>query len=377
MGGISNGLQDPTTINMQNPASFAAINATTLELGVNSSTLRLSNNSVDQVSLNASMSYLGFAFPISKKWGLSFGLLPYSRVGYKIVDEQTAQTDIGDIPVNYIYSGEGGLSKFYIGNGFKLTKNLYAGFNASYLFGNVSHLRISEYPDTVLSINTRINNSVYIGDVYLDYGLQYKIALAEKKKIVLGYSGALAQRLGARSTTLADRYYYLGTRMYTLDTVQYTVGEKSSVTLPMTHSLGFSFQKENHWLIGLDAYYGNWSDYRSSFDAYRLSNSMGLAIGGQIIPKYTAIGNYLKNIEYRAGAHAGRNPLTINNTAIDEVGASVGFGLPLVKVRSKVNIAAEYLRRGTTNNNLLKEEYLNFHLSFILNDTWFQRRKYD
>lgn len=375
MGGIANGLQNPNAVNVLNPASYAAISATTFEVGVSSSVLRLSSATKDQANINASLSYLSFAFPISKNWGLAFGLLPYSNVGYRITDAKTIQNSG---PTNYIYEGSGGLSKFFIGNGFKLSKNIYAGFNSSFLFGNIAHTRYVEIADTSGgSINTRINNSVFIGDVYFDYGIQYKKEIKEGRKLVLGYAGALTRNVSAQSTTVTDRYYYAGQSKKVIDTVENIQDAKTKVTIPMTHSVGLALQEEGNWLLGADVYYGNWSDYKSSFDRSKLGNSLGLAMGGFIVPDKNSIGNYLKNIEYRAGAHAGRSFLNINNTPIDEWGVSGGFGLPLPRVRSKINLAVEYLSRGTTSNNLLKEEYLNVHLSFIMNDSWFNRRKYE
>lgn len=375
MGGIANGLQNPDIVNVLNPASYAAITATTFEVGVSSSVLRLSSATKNQANINASLSYLSFAFPISKHWGLAFGLLPYSNVGYRITD---AKTIPNSGPANYIYEGSGGLSKFFIGNGFKLSKNIYAGINSSFLFGNIAHTRYVEIDDTSGgSINTRINNSVFIGDVYFDYGIQYKKELKEGRKVVLGYSGAFTRNLSAQATTVTDRYYYAGQNKKVIDTVENIQNAKTKVTVPMTHSVGLALQQEGSWLIGADVYYGNWADYKSSFDRTKLENSLGLAMGGFIVPDKNSIGNYLKNIEYRAGAHAGRSFLTINNTPIDEWGVSGGFGLPLPRVRSKINLAVEYISRGTTSNNLLKEEYLNVHLSFIMNDSWFNRRKYE
>jgi len=42
-----------------------------------------------------------------------------------------------------------------------------------------------------------------------------------------------------------------------------------------------------------------------------------------------------------------------------------------------VNLAVEVGQRGTLLNNLVRENYLNFNLSFTYNDRWFLRRQFD
>ena len=43
-----------------------------------------------------------------------------------------------------------------------------------------------------------------------------------------------------------------------------------------------------------------------------------------------------------------------------------------------MNVTAELGERGTVNNGLLQEKFINIHLGFTLNDyTWFRRFKFD
>ncbi len=374
MGGIASALRNPESISIQNPASYSALKATTFDVGAGATIVRLTNNQRDQVNVTANIRYFTFAFPVTKKWGLAFGILPYSSVGYQITDQQI--TANGDA-VKYIYSGEGGLSQFFLGNGFTLGKNLSVGVNAGYLFGNIANKRALEYTSTQNTLNTRISNSVSVGSVFANYGLQYTIKRGEDQKIIIGYSGALSTKLNATQSTIADRYFYQGTAQRVVDTIQNTESSNLKVTLPANHNIGITWQQARKWLVGVEGYYGNWAQYRSDVDKTKLENSYGVAIGTQFTPNDNAIGNYLKNIDYRLGVRAGKSFLMLNSTTINEREVSVGLGLPLAKVRSKVNIAVAYTNRGTVENNLLKEEILSFQLGLVLSDTWFVRRKYD
>jgi len=59
---------------------------------------------------------------------------------------------------------------------------------------------------------------------------------------------------------------------------------------------------------------------------------------------------------------------------------SFGVGLPVGTPRnpfSNANIGLEFGKRGTTDANLVKENFVNINISLSLNDRWFQKRKYD
>ena len=59
---------------------------------------------------------------------------------------------------------------------------------------------------------------------------------------------------------------------------------------------------------------------------------------------------------------------------------SFGVGLPVGTPRtpfSNANIGVEFGKRGTTDANLVKENFVNVNISLSLNDWWFQKRKYN
>ena len=65
--------------------------------------------------------------------------------------------------------------------------------------------------------------------------------------------------------------------------------------------------------------------------------------------------------------------MKINNESINEFGISFGVGLPINKELSNINLGFEFGKRGTTNNGLVQENYINFRLSLSLNDKWFKK----
>jgi len=89
------------------------------------------------------------------------------------------------------------------------------------------------------------------------------------------------------------------------------------------------------------------------------------------------LSSYWQRVVYRAGLRFENTGLNINNQSIKEFGMSFGVGIPVGNVFSNANLGLEFGNRGTTNGNLIKENFVNFQLSLSLNDRWFRQRKYD
>jgi hypothetical protein len=74
--------------------------------------------------------------------------------------------------------------------------------------------------------------------------------------------------------------------------------------------------------------------------------------------------------------------LNFNGTNINSEAITFGAGFPLApnnvgNTFYKINFSAEIGQEGTLANGLVKEKYINLHLSFMLNDRWFQRFKFE
>jgi hypothetical protein len=89
------------------------------------------------------------------------------------------------------------------------------------------------------------------------------------------------------------------------------------------------------------------------------------------------MGKYYQRINYRAGFTFEQSYLEINQTRINDFGISFGVGLPMKKSRSTINIAVELGTQGTTQNNLVKENYMRLTIGTSLQERWFLKRKFN
>jgi hypothetical protein len=396
MGGIAtaiNKINNYNSINPLNPASYATISATTIDIGLYGNSINLSQTGQpSQSNTNFRLSHIAFAFPVTRHSALSFGLLPYSTLGYNF--KQTVKgfgtgSPVDTNAVNYLYSGEGSLSKAYIGYGFAIGRHLFIGANVSYIFGNLKNYQSTEIPALEGTLNSRVEQSNSVGGLNYDYGAQYQIDLSLTRHIVLGYSASANSRIGTQNTYIVSQYSFddSGNANIPADSLINNQSTKAKIQLPQINHFGISYQKDEKFLVGADFTTGKWSNLSIAGVNQGLRDSKTLNLGGQFTPNLRAIGNYWDAVDYRLGLILDQTYLTVPNptgggtTNINTYAVTFGLGLPLHPNNLsfyKVNLSAEVGKRGTLNNGLVKENYINVHLGFTLNDAgWFQRYKFD
>jgi len=393
MGDIStatNSIGGYFNINPLNPSSYSTIHYTVIDMGLYSDILTLNQTGqASQTNANFRLSHVAFALPVTSRSALSFGLLPYSQLGYNY---KTTQKNFGTgaaadtNAVNYIYSGDGGLSKAYIGYGFGIGKHFSIGGNVSYIFGKLQEYSSTEIPTLPGTLNSREENSYAIGGINYDYGAQYTIDFSNTKHLILGYSASANSQINSQYTHIVSQYTYdsSGNENVALDSITSTKAPKTKIQLPQINHFGLTFVNEGKYLIGAEYSTANWSQLSIGGVNQGLQNSQTYNLGGQITPNINALGNYWATVDYKLGFIYDKtyidvaDPLNNTSTNIRSYAVTFGLGLPLHPSATafyKINFAAEVGQRGTLANGLVKENYVNLHLSFTLNDKWFIKYK--
>jgi len=374
MGGTSIGLRDPHHINFNNPASYTAFDSTSFifEGGILFNYVSLSTNSQSTTRTYASVGYLTFGFPITKWWRTSLALIPYSNVGYNISSNDNLPS-IGN--VTRIYTGSGGINRLIWGNGFKITKNLSVGINASYLFGSMQQESSSTFPDSAYYINFRQDNSIDVGGFYFDYGAQYTAKIKDLH-LTAGAVFGTSMKVDAKTDYLSTTYFTTSGTDYPKDTIQSSPGVHGTITIPLMYGFGFSLEKSDKWLIGADYRWQNWQKYQAFGTSDSLVNSFQISAGAEFVPDINNYTSYFKRVHYRFGLMYDNSYLQLRGKQLNEYSVSFGLGLPLRGMRTAINLSAELGTRGTTQSNLISETYFNFVLGFSIYERWFLKRKY-
>lgn len=369
LGGGVTALSSSNSVNPSNPASYTSFRANSFlfSTGGLHNTTQIQNSTDKQVVNNSAFSHLTIAFPISSKLGASFGMLPYSNIGYTLNARDTV------VNADMIYTGDGGLSKVYFGGAYEPFKGFSLGINASYLFGGLNRRKKLDYDDESF-FDSRSNSSINLKGYYYELGLLYKKELANEKELSFGLTANNNSTLRAKRTNIVETIS--GPYEIVKDTASNVV-EWGEVTLPNYISTGLMYRDGEKWLLIADYSMQNWADYTLLGESDDLSNSMRLSGGLQYTPEFNSVTKYYKRMQYRLGAAYSNTPLTLNDTQLKEMSVSFGFGIPVKKSRTKYDVSFTLGQRGTTDNSLIKEQFVKFGLSVSYNGIWFVKRKYD
>jgi len=378
MGGTSAASRSSLYINPKNPASYTAFDSTSFifEGAFLASKLKLSTSTTSTTTNDASLGYVTMGIPITKWWKSGFGIMPFSSVGYMIASESVLD-QIGK--VQYGYTGNGGLNQAFLGNAFQPFKNLSVGFNLSYIFGSLSHERTISFPDSGNVYNSRISNSTELKNLNFDFGLQYHNTLKSGMFVVAGLTFSPKQSLHGLADELAVSYVHNVTSDIDInkDTALFISGLKGDAVIPMSIGGGLSVGRANRWTASTDVQWQKWSDYQYYGNSESLKDKLRISMGGQFRPSPIDIGKYWKRITYRAGLRFEQSYLEIRDNRLNDYGLSFGVGLPMKKSRSTINLAFEAGTFGTTNSDLIKENYFRVSIGVSLYEKWFLKRTFD
>ncbi len=389
MGGVAAPYASLAFINTTNPASYASLSRTTIELGMNVEGANIhtqdSNYSATQAGINHFA--LGFApnpYGKSQNWGVSLGLLPYSTTNYTFI-QNFSDSSLGNF--RQVYQGKGSLYQAYIGGAYKI-KGFSVGANLGFMFGKIDYQKTITFPDTLYAFSTRNTTTLNVKSFVYTVGVQYQHIIYHNTEtpdprtdifVTAGAYGSGGMKLNANVSSYWDRFIVDPTYgVLTIDTTSATFNQKEKINLPFNLGGGIMFGNERFWMLGTDFKFMNWKKYSSPLDNGGLGNSWRLSFGAQIIPKSDEADKrkYLSTVQYRAGVYFGKSEIIYAGKQLSEVGGTVGLGLPFKKV-AFLNVTGDFGSRGGSDVSSIRETYYRVTFGVTLTDIWFIKRKYD
>ncbi|MFS4484157.1 hypothetical protein ACKGJY_14140 [Hyunsoonleella sp. 2307UL5-6] len=389
MGGLSI-IRDSIHMNLRNPATFTGSNLSMFNNdsrpvkyaigGSYTSTSLKSNSGTANVS-STTFDYLALNFPAGK-FGIAFGLMPYTAVGYKL------ETENEEGFTESRFNGEGGLNKAFLGFAYNITDNFSVGMNAQYNFGSIQNNAIEfrfDNDGTALLQQSRENNRSDLSGLNFDFGVYYKSSISKSLELTTAFTFTPESNLTSQNQrsiatiAIGNSGQEIVSNSIEVDLEAQDLS-KTDLVLPSRFSIGAGIGEPRKWFFGAEyesEQTQNFENilYQSATTNYE--NGSRFSLGGFFIPEYNSFSNYFKRLVYRAGMRFENTGLNIQNESIKEFGISFGVGIPVGDFGSNANLGLELGRRGTTNNNLIQENFINFQISLSLNDRWFQKRKYD
>ena len=346
---------DSIHINLQNPAGYSDLKLTSFSIGGTYNTTSQKTNTQSGSARRTTLDYLAVGLPLGKL-GMGFGLIPYSSVGYKIKTTST------------ILDGSGGMNKVFLGFGYKLGANLSVGADAQYNFGTI---KTSSFviDSNIANGTSEINTSVLSG-INFNFGVMYQTQINKKMSLYSSVSYTAESALASQNTR---EIAISGDNPSKLE-------DARTLKLPSKLSFGAGVGEIRKWLLGAEVTMQNKGNL---YNSYNTNNNVTYEkhtkynIGGYFIPNYKSYTSYAKRITYRGGLKYEKTGLVINSESINDMGLTLGIGMPLSGTFSNINFGFELGKKGTTAAKLVQENYANLNIGFSLNEKWFEKRKFN
>ena len=154
------------------------------------------------------------------------------------------------------------------------------------------------------------------------------------------------------------------------DTV--TSGE-TTMEIPVRLVAGISLALNNKYNFNLDYIYQPWSQYTlGGVKSENLRDVHRIGLGFEHALVYEPGRTTWEQIRWRLGLSYELTKYVINGTDITQFGTYAGISFPL-GVGNTFDLDFEYSFRGTTDNNLVQENFFRINVGISFGEIWFQR----
>ena len=368
MGGIST-YSDSIHLNLLNPAGLTKLKLVNYSIAGSHKFNTLSTAIASERATTTTLDYLAIGFPMGK-FAAAFGLLPLTTSGYKLENiDGTSTTQ---------YTGSGGMNKVFFSLGYALTTNLSLGAEGNYNFGKISNTAVTFQED--IQLGTEENNQSDLLGLSINLGLQYQKLLGDKLKGLASFSYTPETKFVSENARQIATVLLLPNGNTTAIDQRDIELANTDFVYPSQLTLGLGLAQERKWSLSAEVSAQKTSNLSIStvdLDNVAYQDALKFRMGGFYIPDYNSFSSMLKRIVYRGGFRFEETGIIVNGNAISEFGMSFGLGLNLGRSFSNINIGVEYGGRGTKDNGLVQESFVNVFVGLSLSDKWFEKRLYD
>ena len=380
MGGISTAYiwDFNNNFNFNNPAANKNLELTTVKIeGTHESNFFKSN--FDNLSVTKQSTYLSnisIAFPLSPKVKFGLGYQPYSSKKYSVASQQNLAENV--IKAN-VFRGEGTLSTVQAAVSYQISPEFGLGLRSNFYFGNLYDINELTYSNAELINGYETKNKIKTFNFTL--GTAYQKKLENDRKLTLGATYTFGNTGEMETSYLNTTYFYSGIDEKSNVSIIDQQNSKDSNLIPMEFSLGAGYGKDAKWFLGTQLDYKKGETIQFLGQPFINKDSYKIAAGGWYIPNYNNFRNYFSRVTYRYGAYYEKGNLSFNGTDINQFAITGGLTLPFENKSgsrmSGIDLGLELGKRGTIDNNMIRQNFVNLKIAINFADKWFRKTLYD
>jgi hypothetical protein len=383
MGGTGIAIHNSNRINPLNPAAFSALDSTSVyfDFGFNAFFNEYKTDVSSNEWWNMNLHHVTFASSMGKYMAFSAGILPYSSIGYSIT-QQYDDFEHGEALDTY-YSGEGGIMNFYVGTSIKLLDRISLGVTMNYLLGRLTRERDVQFPMSPEYSRVSSLENFDLKKPVFALGLQYHEVFDDRFFFTVGGT------YDFKADVSAELDYQVNNTILPFDQApindstyiqpNYVLGEDTTYrnfSIPAKIGVGVALGIPNKLTVTADYVVQDWTGQLTG-EKHATTKYSSLHFGTEYTPDYEALRGYHKLMSFRLGGYYTNYYLMIDDYQLTDYGITFGVGLPVRTLKSSINVAFTAGTRGTTDYNLVKENYGIITFNVTLHDLWFRKRRFD
>ncbi len=363
------------TSNIANPAIWANTFLTHATTGVNLVQSNIEGNGQNATNFLFEPGFIHVSLPVKPgKIGLSVGLYPYTRANYVEKTVGDFLTDGRTISFNNEIQTIGGINKFEVGVGFKLTDNISIGYAPSVVF--LTQTKSENFIFSEVGFRDTFQEKVYSGS-----SLSHRFGLTFTRSSLLNDNDKLS--VGATLNApfeidIEESFSSTKNVSGNNESVDITrTNNSGTLSLPTEYALGIGYAPSSIVNISAEAQIQNWSEYENSLDPNSVNNMVNrlkVGFGGEYHPYKTNIGTFLSSFKYSLGVSYDTGHLSIAGEDIQTIWFNSGIGIPS-RIASFIDFSFQYGIRGNSTSTVFQENIWAVGMSVSLSELMFVRPK--
>ncbi len=308
---------------------------------------------------------LSLAVKLNNHWASSIGFNQFSNVNYKFYGTKSAEGSA----TNYLayYEGDGGLNEYHWTNAFLLGKHFSFGLKSSIIAGSINQAETVTDESVNSVISTKVQD--YFGKPRFQFGSIYSTAVGKKWDVSLGGKFIPSVKMTSERTLTVEQD---GSAIIEDEFIK-----NDRFSLPTTYAAGIAIKHNKKTTFAADYTYEDWSSLKIKEQGWQMISNNKLSAGVEFSRQARVMNQLMEKRYFQIGAYYNSAYLQIRNEPIKEYGITAGMG-GLIGKGLIYSMALAAGSRGTTQQKLIREKYVQFTFTFSYRDFLASKgRKYD
>ncbi len=358
MGGVSIAVPNSMCPAKINPAGLFPIQTTRFDLQYYYENNQYKDHSGEAESAYSNFDGFTFAVPIGLKTVIALGISSLTRMDYRLNFENELNDEIYEKSIE----GSGGLNTTSLSFSYRPFKYLALGLKGDFIFGKITEKWHIRYDNYLFNPTTSDFTTMNWG-----FGWTAGFMLMPTSRWVFGAVYTPAATI--ENSTEAISFNESNSRILVLEE------EDGQINFPGRWGAGLTFLPRKNIMISTEYTYNNWKNLQFNNAAvHNIQSSGSYALGMEWQPSSDPYDKFLKQFAYRLGAsYKPLYMLDANGNEIIEQTITVGFGIPIKNLNSRIQLGLAYGKRGSLDKNGISENLFRIHASIAAGEKWFIR----